>query len=1009
MQSGGSMSKEKIVREYEAWENWLEENFSLTLAGQLDENRQGMLIDLLRHFHLSGGCASNVYGDGALLVVDSDQNLFEQVERMVDFNIRNLAIENYEGKTPEGKQQLLVGRFDFASNPNDLLVGLEDGTKKNEILKAARKICERMTVEEVEEQLNTFDRNFLLDEPPEIVAKNIYISWRCDVDHNVKAELHESSKGEICVAMANRRSSPTGFFRNLLKVCYFHGFSLSGVRTLYVPQDHSDSKMVSQFKLIPPKKSKVQFDTLIGRFLESLAVTQWFEFDNPPNRRYVDREFSLHHTILLRSIEEFVFQMLVHVDEHIYTPYMINEALMRHPEISRSLVSLFSTRFNPAHHLSDQAIEKKAQSILEQIDSLDSGIPANDRRRRVILSLCLSFLLHIQKTNYYVLRRSGLSFRVNPTILEEVPFPDRKSLFPELPFAIYYVKGKNCISFNIRFRDLSRGGVRTLLPLDQERRELQHREVFRECYNLAYTQQKKNKDIPEGGSKSVIFVKLETSLERDLASERQVLNRLCPSKEALGKALEDHRHTAMSRQLFDAQKAFCDSLLDILIWDPKKNQLQQDVIRDLYGKEELVFLGPDENMLNQMIDWISSRSEARGYSVGKAFMSGKKELGINHKAFGVTSLGVHEYLKACLESRGLNSKGGFSAKIAGGPDGDVAGNELMNLVKDYGKKARILCIQDGTGVVYDPSGIHQGEITRLFKSGQGVAHMAPAKLGEGAFLLKVHERREISPGTQEILCLEGKKGKGGLKTTETWLGASEANRRYSRFLLSLPSDVFLPCGGRPRTLNGTNVELFCDEDGNPSSSLIVEGANLFLDESARKQLEEKGVLIIKDASANKCGVICSSYEIMAGLVTKGNEFPEIKDVLVEQVLAKLVKKARAEASLLVRASEGESVIELSDEVSRAINRWTDQIRVDLPKLREKGLWPKIFKSVTKEIVPEVLYENFGNRLKKLPQLYLDALVASAMASALVYRYGVNYEPSLVDSLLSEIKAGLFED
>ena len=999
------MSEEKIVKEYRAWDAWLRDNFSLTLAGQLDEHRREMLIDLLRHFHISGGCASNVYGDGALLVVDSDRGLLEQVERMVDYNIRNLAIESFDGKTPEGKQTFLIGRFDFASNPKEIEVGLEEGFQKQEIMTAARGICDQMKKGEIKDQLASFERHFLLDEPPEVVAKNLYLSWRCDVDHNVKAELHESENGHICIAMANRRSAPTGFFRNLLRVCYFHGFGLDGVRTLYVPSDHLDSKMVTQFKLTPPNKGKVQRATLIGRLLESLAVTQWFEFDNPSNQGYVDRGFSLHHTILIRSIEEFVFQMLVHVDEYIYTPEAINEALMRHPDIARALVSLFASRFNPTHHESESTVERKAQDIREQIESLDSGIPSNDRRRRLILSLGLKFLLHIQKTNYYVIRRSGLSFRVNPSILEEVPFKDRKALFPEIPYAIYYVKGKNSIAFNVRFRDLARGGVRTLLPTDQEKRELQNREVFRECYNLAYTQQKKNKDIPEGGSKSVIFVKIETSLERDLAFERQVLARSCPSKEALGNALEDQRHVAMRRQLFDAQKAFCDSLLDILIWDHKKNRLQQEVIRDFLGEEELVFLGPDENMLDQMIDWISSRSEERGYSVGKAFMSGKKELGINHKAYGVTSLGVHEYLKASLSVRGLSAKKGFSVKVAGGPDGDVAGNELMNLIRDFGNKVKILCVQDGTGVAYDPAGVNQRELRRLFKVGKGVSHLADTSLGEGAFVLKVHERRERSPGTQEILCLEGKKGK---KVKEVWLGASEANRRYSRFLLSLPSDVFLPCGGRPRTLNGDNVGLFLDENGDPSSRLIVEGANLFLDEAARYQLEEKGVLIIKDASANKCGVICSSYEIMAGLVTKGDEFSKIKEALVEQVLAKLVKKAGAEAALLVQAPQGESVIELSDEISRAINRWTDQIRLDLPRLRKKGIWPKVFKSVIEEVVPEVLCRDFGPRLKKLPQLYLDALVAASMASALVYRHGVKYEPSLVDSLLSEIQSGLFE-
>ncbi len=32
--------------------------------------------------------------------------------------------------------------------------------------------------------------------------------------------------------------------------------------------------------------------------------------------------------------------------------------------------------------------------------------------------------------------------------------------------------------------------------------------MFEECYNLALTQQRKNKDIPEGGSKGVVLLNL---------------------------------------------------------------------------------------------------------------------------------------------------------------------------------------------------------------------------------------------------------------------------------------------------------------------------------------------------------------------------------------------------------------------------------------------------------------------------------------------------------------------
>jgi glutamate dehydrogenase len=326
----------------------------------------------------------------------------------------------------------------------------------------------------------------------------------------------------------------------------------------------------------------------------------------------------------------------------------------------------------------------------------------------------------------------------------------------------------------------------------------------------------------------------------------------------------------------------------------------------------------------------------------------------------------------------------------------------MNLIRDYGDQVKICGIIDGTGFLSDPQGIHQGEIERLFKEGLGVSNFKAEHLGEGAQLLLIHNRREQSQGVEQVKCL----GKGG---AETWMGASEANGIYSKGLLKLETDVFLPCGGRPRTLNGKNWQSFLTEEGEPSSKIIVEGANLFLDEEARKCLEDMGVLIVKDASANKCGVICSSYEIMAGLLLEEEEFTKLKDALVEQVLEKLILKAGWEAKLLVHGAGDSSVIALSDQISRAINLWTDAIASDADLLRQRGEYEGVLDKIIDRVVPKVLKDVAGDRIKGLPNVYLDALLSASMASALVYKYGVNYQPSLVAALSSELDMGLFDD
>jgi glutamate dehydrogenase len=257
---------------------------------------------------------------------------------------------------------------------------------------------------------------------------------------------------------------------------------------------------------------------------------------------------------------------------------------------------------------------------------------------------------------------------------------------------------------------------------------------------------------------------------------------------------------------------------------------------------------------------------------------------------------------------------------------------------------------------------------------------------------------------EQVLCV---KARGG-KIVEEWIRASEANSIYSHFLLGLEVDVFLPCGGRPRTLSGDNWEDFLLEDGTPSAKLIVEGANLYLDHTAREKLEEKGVVIIKDASANKCGVICSSYEIMSGLLLSADNFQKHKEQIVLEVLEILKDRAQKEAKLLLNCVPGTSRIKLTESISNKINSLGDQILRDMPNLRKRGEAEPIFEKVSKTAISKTLLKYGRKKLNELPELYRDALVASFISSSLVYKYGVDYQPSLIDSLKSELQKGLFK-
>src|SRR5690606_37581295 len=166
----------------------------------------------------------------------------------------------------------------------------------------------------------------------------------------------------------------------------------------------------------------------------------------------------------------------------------------------------------------------------------------------------------------------------------------------------------------------------------------------------------------------------------------------------------------------------------------------------------------------------------------------------------------------------------FTIKISGGPDGDVAGNEILNLYKYYPKTAKLLALVDISGTIYDPNGLDLKEMAELFHKALPLRNFPPDKLSEGGFLLDLRTKREQTAYAQQTLCWKKKEG----KLVEEWLSGNEMNHLYRSNVHQVKTDIFVPGGGRPRTLNESNYKSFLDETGKPTARAIVEGANLYL-------------------------------------------------------------------------------------------------------------------------------------------------------------------------------------
>lgn len=598
-------------------------------------------------------------------------------------------------------------------------------------------------------------------------------------------------------------------------------------------------------------------------------------------------------------------------------------------EKTQAIAQLFLDRANPAipanqREAHDRKCDERAAALSAQLDVIQREEARNALQRM------LQIVQGTLKTNFYNDDRYALSLRVDPRVMllpADLEGPNKK----EIPFGVFFSHGRYFNGFHCRFRDIARGGLRIVTPPNSDTKSFESSRHFDEVFGLSYGQQLKNKDIPEGGAKAVVLVD-------------------SPS-------VNKKHHDFLKRKCV---RGFVDSILDLTVRDERFNR----TVVDRFGKDEVIFLGPDEQVIPADIDWIVHRAAVRGYGLPAAFMSSKKVAGFNHKEFGVTSEGVVVYLDVALrEVLNINPhKDSFTLKITGGPDGDVAGNLIKILFREYGNNPKIVGISDGNGVAEDPEGLDPQELLRLVDKSLTIDNFDKSKLSEKGIVMHYKD-------------------------------SDEALLRRNSMPFRLKADAFIPAGGRPNTINGSNWRNFLDENGVATSKLIVEGANIYNTAEARQNLfKEAGVIIVKDSSANKCGVVTSSCEISGSMLLSKEEFIAHKPELIKDVLVHLRNIAEAEANLLFNTYKNYpgDLPYFSEKISAAINSLKDAIITELEG-RELGdpLLEELLPLVKRNLPAHLSAIAWDRVRERMPLQYIKNSIACALGSMLVYNEGIH--------------------
>ncbi|EER24002.1 NAD-dependent glutamate dehydrogenase [Coccidioides posadasii str. Silveira] len=618
-----------------------------------------------------------------------------------------------------------------------------------------------------------------------------------------------------------------------------------------------------------------------------------------------------------------------------FTSDYILEIINKYPDlIHRLYLDFANTHYVQTRAAGDDFLPTLSYLRLQVDEVLDSK-QLKDLVSKTVVSehdemVMKSFLVFnnaVLKTNFYTPTKVALSFRLNPDFL-----PTHE--YPQPLYGMFLVISSEFRGFHLRFRDISRGGIRIVKSRDKEAYAINARSIFDENYNLANTQQRKNKDIPEGGAKGVILL--------------------------------DVNHQDKARVAFEK---YIDSILDLLL--PPVSPGIKDPIVDLHGQDEILFMGPDENTA-ELVDWATMHAKQRGAPWWKSFFTGKnpKLGGIPHDTYGMTTLSIRQYVEGIYRKTGVDETQ-IRKLQTGGPDGDLGSNEILLGREKY------TAIVDGSGVIVDPQGLDREELLRLAKARIMISNFDMSKLSPEGYRVLVDDANVTLPNGEVV--------HNGTVFRNTF------------HLRKGDYDIFVPCGGRPESINLANVSKLI-VDGKTTIPYLVEGANLFLSQDCKLRLEKSGCVLFKDASVNKGGVTSSSLEVLASLsfddkgfaehmcIGEDGKAPEFYNAYVREVQETIKRNATLEFEAIWREHELTGIPRsiLSDTLSVAITKLDEE-------LQKSELWDnlRLRKAVLGDALPKLLQEKIGldTLLERVPDSYLRSIFGSYLASRFVYQYG----------------------
>ena len=365
----------------------------------------------------------------------------------------------------------------------------------------------------------------------------------------------ENAAGDYWIDIAVANSLPQIALENALRVLSQHKFDI--VRSHLDKLSDGDNGDVYMLRLLvsPMDDRGPLTEEMFNPIMDELKRTKWLDpyamnlvFDRHPG-------LGVRKGEIITGLCSILHPIMSHKNQFAFSLGNIFDMVTKDRYIphASAIADLFLARFHPTRALSD--VEFAAQK-LDLIGTITNDV--EDTVAKDLLLKMIDVVDNVLRTNIYLENRYALGLRLDPKVMET-----NHDNQEECPYGIIFCHGRRFNAFHVRFKDIARGGLRLVTPSSPEQHALESARQYDECYGLAYAQQLKNKDIPEGGSKAVSLINCDG---------------LSPQA----------KQFVMRKSV----KAFTNTILDLIV---TTDETRARVV-DRVGKEEVIYLGPDEQV-----------------------------------------------------------------------------------------------------------------------------------------------------------------------------------------------------------------------------------------------------------------------------------------------------------------------------------------------------------------------------------------------------------------------------